>query len=355
MLNLNIFERFIKNMKLFTPAFNTVTLIIIMMISFLIRIFSVIKYESIIHEFDPWFNFRATKYLDQKGREEFAYWFDADSWYPLGRFVGHTVFPGLMYTTVLIKNFLLYFRIPIDIKHICVFCAPIFSTITTLVTYLCTKEINGKEEAGLISALFISIIPAYLSRSVAGSYDNEAISITLLVLTFYLFIKSCRTGNYLTSSLSALSYSYLVASWGGYSFIITFIPVFVIGVMIVKKFNYNIYITYSIFYVIGSFWSMNTKFVEFKVWHKSEHLFSHFCFLVINGRLFYDYLKKNLKSKHLDYIIKIVISLFVFASLSLVIYMGLMGKTQFSQRILTLLDPSYAKNYIPIIASVSEH
>ena len=27
------------------------------------RLFSVIRFESIIHEFDPWFNFRATKYL----------------------------------------------------------------------------------------------------------------------------------------------------------------------------------------------------------------------------------------------------------------------------------------------------
>ena len=32
-----------------------------------------------------------------------------------------------------------------------------------------------------------------------------------------------------------------------------------------------------------------------------------------------------------------------------------MGKTNFSEWIMTLLDPSYAKKYIPIIASVSEH
>ena len=263
--------------------------------SFLVRIFSVIKYESIIHEFDPWFNFRATKYLDLKGREEFSYWFDSDSWYPLGRFVGHTVFPGLMYTTVIIKRFLLFFKLPIDIKHICVFCAPLFSMITTLITYKATIEINGRVESGLIAALFISVIPAYLSRSVAGSYDNEAISITLLVLTFYLFIKSFKTGSYLTSCLCALSYSYLVASWGGYSFVITFIPIFVIALLITKKFTYNVYIAYSVFYVISSFFSMNTKFIEFKVWHKSEHLFSHFCFLAINIKLVYDYLNKKLE------------------------------------------------------------
>jgi len=37
------------------------------------------------------------------------------------------------------------------------------------------------------------------------------------------------------------------------------------------------------------------------------------------------------------------------------IYLILTGKTKWSGRSLTLLDPTYAKKYIPIIASVSEH
>ena len=39
----------------------------------------------------------------------------------------------------------------------------------------------------------------------------------------------------------------------------------------------------------------------------------------------------------------------------IIIYLGLMGKTEFSSRVMTLMDPNYAKKYIPIIASVSEH
>ena len=33
--------------------------------------------------------------------------------------------------------------------------------------------------AGLLAAIFMGIAPGYISRSVAGSYDNEAIAITL--------------------------------------------------------------------------------------------------------------------------------------------------------------------------------
>lgn len=40
------------------------------------RLFSVIRFESIIHEFDPWFNFRATRYLVREGFTSFWDWFD---------------------------------------------------------------------------------------------------------------------------------------------------------------------------------------------------------------------------------------------------------------------------------------
>jgi len=45
------------------------------------------------------------------------------------------------------------------------------------------------------------------------------------------------------------------------------------------------------------------------------------------------------------------ISIFVVAFL----YLTLSGATKFSGRSMTLLDPTYAKKYVPIIASVSEH
>jgi dolichyl-diphosphooligosaccharide--protein glycosyltransferase len=45
------------------PAIRITILLLICSVASLVRIFSVIRYESIIHEFDPWFNFRATKFL----------------------------------------------------------------------------------------------------------------------------------------------------------------------------------------------------------------------------------------------------------------------------------------------------
>ena len=57
---------------------------------------------QVIHEFDPWFNYRATEYLDEHGWHAFFHWFDYESWYPLGRPVGTTIYPGMQISAVAI-------------------------------------------------------------------------------------------------------------------------------------------------------------------------------------------------------------------------------------------------------------
>ncbi len=83
--------------------------------------------------------------------------------------------------------------IPIDIRNVCVFLAPVFAALTSIVTYLMTKEITKRSEPGLFAALFIAIVPSYMSRSVAGSYDNEGVAIFALVFSFYTFLKAVNT------------------------------------------------------------------------------------------------------------------------------------------------------------------
>ena len=88
-----------KRSAIFTPT-GVTTLITFVVLScacisgFVSRLFSVIRFESIIHEFDPWFNYRSTAYMTENGFYNFLNWFDELAWYPLGRIVGGTVYPG---------------------------------------------------------------------------------------------------------------------------------------------------------------------------------------------------------------------------------------------------------------------
>jgi hypothetical protein len=78
-----------------------------------------------------------------------------------------------------------------------------------------TTEMKN-ESAGLLAAAFIGIAPGYISRSVAGSYDNEAISIFLLMFTFFLWIKALKTGSALYGTIAAIFYFYMVSAWGAF-------------------------------------------------------------------------------------------------------------------------------------------
>ena len=120
-----------------------------------------------------------------------------------------------MATSGVIYNVLRWLNLPVDIRNICVLLAPGFSAFTAWSMYMFTKEMKD-ESAGLLAAVFIGIAPGYISRSVAGSYDNEAIAIFLLMITFYLWIKALKVGSAFFGTLSALFYFYMVAAWGSF-------------------------------------------------------------------------------------------------------------------------------------------
>lgn len=321
----------------------------------MVRVFSVIRYESIIHEFDPWFNYRTTQYITREGLYGLWNWFDSESWYPLGRSVGGTVYPGLMTTSYAIYCGLHKLAIPIDIRHVCVFLAPVFAAFTAIVTYLMTKEVTKRSEPGLFAALFVAIVPSYMSRSVAGSYDNEGVAIFALVNSFYTFLKAVNTGSPFWSMIASLAYFYMVASWGGYAFIINIIPIFVVFLVIINKFSINLYIAYSIFYIAGTLFAMQIPFVGFQAIFSSEHLASHGVFVFLQAYVFIGWVKNHISKESFNVLIRLVVVTVVSGLVIGFLYLTLTGKTRWSGRSLTLLDPTYAKKYIPIIASVSEH
>ncbi|KAI9627830.1 hypothetical protein H4Q26_017150 [Puccinia striiformis f. sp. tritici PST-130] len=302
------------------------------------RLFAVIRHESIIHEFDPWFNFRASKILTEQGFHAFWNWFDQTAWYPLGRVVGGTIFPGLMVTSGLIWNVFRLFNVPVDIRNICVLLAPGFSGLTAYATYLFARELGGKtnskggaqtktvgetgEGTGLWAALFIGIAPGYISRSVAGSYDNEAIAIFILMTTFYLWIKALKQGSALYGSMAALFYFYMVAAWGGYAFIT------------------NILFE---FYAIGTLASMQVPFVGFQPIRTSEHMAALGVFGLLQLVAFVELVRSHVSSKQFKLLLQIV----------LMTNQGWIAP--WTGRFYSLFDTGYAKIHIPIIASVSEH
>ncbi|KAF7996676.1 hypothetical protein HCN44_002322 [Aphidius gifuensis] len=324
-------------------------------LSFATRLFSVLRYESVIHEFDPYFNYRTTKFLTEQGFYNFHNWFDDRVWYPLGRIIGGTIYPGLMITSATLYSLLQTLNIPIDIRNVCVFLAPLFSSFTTIVTYLLTKELKDSA-SGLFAASMISIVPGYISRSVAGSYDNEGIAIFCMLFTYYMWIKAVKSGTILWSTCAALAYFYMVSSWGGYVFLINLIPLHVLTLMVTGRFSHRIYIAYSILYCIGTALSMQISFVGFQPVQSSEHMLAFGVFGLCQIHSIVDYLRSKLTQNDFDILFKALVIIMLTLSGIVGCILTITGKiSPWTGRFYSLLDPSYAKNHIPIIASVSEH
>lgn len=283
-----------------------------------------------------------------------------------------------MLTAAILYWILNWFNITVNIRNVCVFISPIFSANTSIASYLLTTEVTQRSGAGLLAAAFTAIVPSYISRyffvlfkykklfhillnyifysrSVSGSFDNEGIAIFALIFTFYLWVKSVHTGSMLWSCLCSISYYYMVSAWGGYVFIINIIPIYVVVMIFGGRYSSRLYIAYSIFYTFGSLMAMTVPFVGFNVINQAECAASHGVFIALQIYAFISYL--------IDFVdIKLLKGIFITIAASIVLIIAICfillqfkGELTWSGRSLTLLDPTYASKFIPIIASVSEH
>lgn len=186
-----------------------------------------------------------------------------------------------MVTSGIIYHILRLLSLPVDIRNICVLLAPAFSGLTALATYLITSEMTVSPSAGLLAAAFMGITPGYISRSVAGSYDNEAIAIFLLVFTFYLWIKAVKNGSAMWGALTALFYGYMVSAWGGYVFITNLLPLHALVLICMGRYSPRLYVSYSTWFALGTLASMQIPFVGFLPIRSSEHMSALGMFIIV--------------------------------------------------------------------------
>jgi dolichyl-diphosphooligosaccharide--protein glycosyltransferase len=225
--------------------------------AFYIRLSAVYGFGRVIHEFDPWFNFRATQYLVDNGWDKFVNWFDDQSWYPIGRPVGSTVYPGMMVTAAAIFKACGALGIDVSLNDVCVFIPAFFGTFASLFTGGICYEASRCINTSIIATLIMAIIPAHIMRSVAGGYDNESIAVTAICSTFYFWLVSLRGPRWWpVSVIAGLSYFYMVAAWGGYVFVLNMVGVHA-GVLALLNFlngtfSRTLYTSYSLFFVIGT-------------------------------------------------------------------------------------------------------
>jgi dolichyl-diphosphooligosaccharide--protein glycosyltransferase len=189
-------------------------LIIAFSTAFIIRSYP-IKYGFALNEFDPYFDYRATKYIIDNGFEAYLNWHDYQSWYPEGRFVPTTsqvalhLIAATMYKIFGFGSSLLDFVIMFPV---------IIGSLTTIVIFALVRNLSGTT-AGMFASLLFAFMPAIIQRGNLGWFKSEPLGLFLALLSVYLFLSSIKSKNIprtiLTAAGGGLILGLANSSWGG--------------------------------------------------------------------------------------------------------------------------------------------
>lgn len=360
-----------------------------------IRLHAIRTFGYIIHEFDPWFNYRAAEYLAQHGLKKFFQWYDYMSWYPIGRPIGTTIYPGMQMWAVGIfealkhvpsrkvwlpfipplrplakwaqKNGWLFIpsplksRIeigPMSVNDICCMIPPWFGSTASIFTGLLAYEISRSVNAGLMATGIMAIIPAHIMRSVGGKFDNEAVAMTAIVMTFWLWLLSIRSPKHWPIGFFAgLSYINMVAAWGGYIFVLNMIGVHALMLVAQGRFNSGVHKAYSLFFLVGTFGAIQIPVVGMQPLRSLEQMGPLLVFVGYQVLALCDYQRWKQKLSTLDFVkLRIMLSIATLAALVVVAAMlyptGYFGPL--SSRIRGLFV-KHTKTGNPLVDSVAEH
>jgi dolichyl-diphosphooligosaccharide--protein glycosyltransferase len=244
-------------------------LLIILVIAATIRLLP-IQWGIQLSEFDPHIHYRVTKHMVDNGFFAWTTWTDTMSWYPNGLEISKIIYPGLAGTAALfyqiasalnlapgpILSSAVYHPLTADpVFNFVVIFPVIMAVLTVLVIYFVGKDFGGKE-VGLFSAFFLALSSAYISRTSLGFFDDETVGIFGILLFIFFFLRSIDTKRSLEKTVTyaaagGISLGYLFASWGASRYALGITLVFVLVMILIKRYSTRLFVSYSITFALS--------------------------------------------------------------------------------------------------------
>ena len=126
-----------------------------------------------LNEFDPFFNFRATKFIVDNGYIEYFAWDDDKSWYPDGRNVSATSQVMLHITTAALYQ---SFGMGQSLYDFTILFPVIIGSLTAIVIFALVRGLGGTT-AGLLASLFFSVSMPVIIRGTVGWFKSEPLGL----------------------------------------------------------------------------------------------------------------------------------------------------------------------------------
>ncbi|MEX2727441.1 MAG: STT3 domain-containing protein [Candidatus Sigynarchaeum springense] len=333
-----------------------ISLILIFICAFFIRLSPVFNGVYLIKEFDPWAQYKTAQYLLNNGYWELAKWIDYQSWYPEGN-PFYKMYVGLPATAVLFYLILSGLGFPVTLYDVCFYFPAFMAALTCIVMFFLGKELLDKR-AGILSAFFLAFSPGYMQRTCAGFFDNETVGVFATMLILLFFIRSVKRGSVIDGVLGGFAFGYLGISWGGYTYTALLLPLCTIILILAKKYSTRLLIGYSTIIAIGFIIRSMTRRDPI------NYFFTFTDFLVPILVLFaLPFVEFMYRKKAFDpewyrtfwmRLKKLAIPLVAVGAISIYAVSFFVPVLNLSSRMLTLLNPAF-REQVSLVASVGEH
>jgi len=266
-------------------------LLLILFLALTVRLLP-IRWGLYLSEFDPYFQFRVTKHAVENGLHNWATgWSEIDasrdfmSWYPYGRKIS-TAYPGIPLTAAFSYLVTHALGLRLDVFEFCVVFPAIMGTLTCLAMYFLGKDMGGKH-VGILSALFLALSSAHISRTSLGFFDDETVGICGLLLFFFFFLRSIESERPLRNCVgyavaAGLSLGWIFASWGASRYAVDIAALFVFVLLLLKRYSSRLLFSYSIGLGIALFIAVNVPNLGFRFLTGTEILPAAAVFLLLS-------------------------------------------------------------------------
>jgi dolichyl-diphosphooligosaccharide--protein glycosyltransferase len=193
------------------------------------------KYGYYLNEFDPYFDYRATKFIVDNGLDAYWQWHDTMSWYPEGRDV-----PGTSQAVLHITAAYLYqaFGRGMSLIDFTIAFPAIMGALTVIAVFALVRVLGGTS-AGMFSALMMAFSPAIIQRGNLGWFKSEPLGLFFGILAMYLFISAIKHKEIKYAIAKAIAGGLILGlangSWGGIQYFSIPISLFFIALPFFRR------------------------------------------------------------------------------------------------------------------------
>lgn len=226
----------------------------IVTIAILLRILPM-AWGTTLTEFDPFFQYEQTKYVVDNGFGAWYSWHTTTEWYPSGRNIGTSSFPGVAFSGAAVYYATRALGLNVSVMDVAIFFPILAAAITCVVIFFLGREVGGNG-VGLLAALFLAISPAYIGRTTLGWYDDETIGILGILLVALFYLRALKSKSKLSTSLmysiaAGLGLGYVSISWGASRYLIALLALFTFFLIFTKVAGTQVTLSYGILIAIG--------------------------------------------------------------------------------------------------------